>query len=149
MLGGHRIDCPGFYYPATVLTGVPRDSALATEEVFGPVAPIIPIAGDDAVAVANATELGLAVYVYTRDLSRGLRVAERLEVGMVGLNRGWCPTLPRRSAASSSPVSAARAASTESTSTSTPPTSRRPGDLTGGAAGEDFRSPPWCDQNYS
>jgi succinate-semialdehyde dehydrogenase / glutarate-semialdehyde dehydrogenase len=80
-LGGHRIDRPGFYYPATVLTEVPRDSALATEEVFGPVAPIVPVTGDDdAVAVANASELGLAAYVYTRDLSRGVRVAERLDV---------------------------------------------------------------------
>jgi succinate-semialdehyde dehydrogenase / glutarate-semialdehyde dehydrogenase len=89
MIGGERLDRPGFFFPATVLTDVPRDSAAATEEVFGPVAPIITVRDeDDAVAVANATEMGLTGYVYTGDLARGLRVSERLEVGMVGLNRG-------------------------------------------------------------
>jgi succinate-semialdehyde dehydrogenase/glutarate-semialdehyde dehydrogenase len=88
-IGGSRLDRPGFYYPATVLTDVPRESPVATEEIFGPVAPIIAVRDDDdAVAVANATEMGLTGYVYTGDLARGLRVAERLEVGMVGLNRG-------------------------------------------------------------
>jgi succinate-semialdehyde dehydrogenase/glutarate-semialdehyde dehydrogenase len=72
-----------------VLTDVPRDAPAATTEIFGPVAPIIRVRDDaDAVTVANATEMGLASYVYTRDLARGLRVAERLEAGMVGLNRG-------------------------------------------------------------
>jgi len=72
-----------------VLTDVPRSSPVATEEIFGPVAPIITVRDeDDAVAVANATEMGLTGYVYTGDLARGLRVSERLEVGMVGLNRG-------------------------------------------------------------
>jgi succinate-semialdehyde dehydrogenase/glutarate-semialdehyde dehydrogenase len=89
LIGGSRPDGPGFFYPATVLTGVPSDSAAATEEVFGPVAPIIPIASDEqALELANASEMGLTAYVYTRDLARGLRVSERLEVGMVGLNRG-------------------------------------------------------------
>jgi succinate-semialdehyde dehydrogenase / glutarate-semialdehyde dehydrogenase len=88
-IGGSRLDRPGFYYPATVLTDVPRESPVATEEIFGPVAPIITVRDDDdAVTVANATEMGLTGYVYTRDLARGLRIAERLEVGMVGLNRG-------------------------------------------------------------
>jgi succinate-semialdehyde dehydrogenase / glutarate-semialdehyde dehydrogenase len=89
VLGGQRTDGAGFFYPATVLTSVPRDSAVATEEVFGPVAPIISIRDeDDAVALANDTEMGLTGYVFTADLARGLRVCERLEVGMVGLNRG-------------------------------------------------------------
>jgi succinate-semialdehyde dehydrogenase/glutarate-semialdehyde dehydrogenase len=89
VLGGQRPDGPGFYYPATVLDQVPRDAAVAVEEVFGPVAPIIPVRDDaDALAVANASEMGLTGYVYTRDLARGLRVCEQLEVGMVGLNRG-------------------------------------------------------------
>jgi succinate-semialdehyde dehydrogenase/glutarate-semialdehyde dehydrogenase len=89
VLGGERADGPGFFYPATVLAGVPRDSAAATEEVFGPVAPIIPVRDDDdALAIANASEMGLTGYVYSGDLARGLRVCERLEVGMVGLNRG-------------------------------------------------------------
>jgi succinate-semialdehyde dehydrogenase/glutarate-semialdehyde dehydrogenase len=89
LIGGERDGRPGFYYPATVLADVPRDSAVATEEVFGPVAPIIRVRDeDDALAIANASEMGLTGYVYTRSLARGLRVCERLEVGMVGLNRG-------------------------------------------------------------
>ena len=57
--------------------------------MFGPVAPIITVSNDDdALALANDTEMGLAGYIYTRDLARGLRVSERLEVGMIGLNRG-------------------------------------------------------------
>jgi succinate-semialdehyde dehydrogenase/glutarate-semialdehyde dehydrogenase len=89
LLGGSRPDGPGFFYPATVLADVPRESAVATEEVFGPVAPIISVASEnDALELANASELGLTGYVYTGDLARGLRVCERLEVGMIGLNRG-------------------------------------------------------------
>jgi succinate-semialdehyde dehydrogenase/glutarate-semialdehyde dehydrogenase len=89
VLGGQRSDGPGFFYPATVLTDVPRGSAVAVEEVFGPVAPVIPVRDeDDALAVANASEMGLTGYVFSGDLARGLRVCERLEVGMIGLNRG-------------------------------------------------------------
>jgi succinate-semialdehyde dehydrogenase / glutarate-semialdehyde dehydrogenase len=89
IVGGERSDGPGFFYPATVLTDVPRDSAVAVEEVFGPVAPIIRVRDEaDAVAIANSSEMGLTGYVYTGDLARGLRVCERLEVGMIGLNRG-------------------------------------------------------------
>jgi succinate-semialdehyde dehydrogenase/glutarate-semialdehyde dehydrogenase len=87
-LGGSRPSGGGFFYPATVLTDVPRDSAVATEEVFGPVAPIIPVADEnEALELANASEMGLSGYVYG-SLARGLRVSEKLEVGMVGLNRG-------------------------------------------------------------
>ncbi|MHA3700677.1 NAD-dependent succinate-semialdehyde dehydrogenase [Jatrophihabitans sp. YIM 134969] len=79
----------GFFYPPTVLADVPADSAAATEEVFGPVVAVIPVDSDEqAVALANDTEMGLIGYVYTRDLARGLRLSEALEVGMVGLNRG-------------------------------------------------------------
>ncbi len=89
VIGGETLDGPGFYYPATVLADVPRDSPAATTEIFGPVAPIITIDDDnDAVALANATEMGLAGYVYSKDLGRALRVAERLELGMIGVNRG-------------------------------------------------------------
>jgi succinate-semialdehyde dehydrogenase/glutarate-semialdehyde dehydrogenase len=89
VLGGTRPDGPGFFFPPTVLADVPRDSAAATEELFGPVAPIIAVRDeDDALAIANSSELGLTGYVYTGDLARGLLVSERLEVGMVGLNRG-------------------------------------------------------------
>jgi succinate-semialdehyde dehydrogenase/glutarate-semialdehyde dehydrogenase len=89
VIGGSVVEGDGYFYPPTVLTGVPRDSAVAVEEVFGPVAPIIPVRDEeDALAIANASEMGLTGYVYTGDLARGLRVCERLEVGMVGLNRG-------------------------------------------------------------
>jgi succinate-semialdehyde dehydrogenase/glutarate-semialdehyde dehydrogenase len=72
-----------------VLTGVPPGSAILREEIFGPVAPIVSFSTEDeAVALANDTEYGLVAYVYTGDLARGLRVSERLDSGMVGLNRG-------------------------------------------------------------
>jgi succinate-semialdehyde dehydrogenase / glutarate-semialdehyde dehydrogenase len=79
----------GFFYEPTVLAGVAPDSPITDEEVFGPVAPIV--AFDDeatAVAQANDTIFGLVAYVFTGDLKRGLRVAEALEAGMVGLNEG-------------------------------------------------------------
>ena len=87
--GGAPLDRPGFFYPATVVSGVDRESVLSVEETFGPVAPIIEVADDeDAVALANATEYGLAAYVYSRDLGRALSVGERIQAGMVGVNRG-------------------------------------------------------------
>jgi succinate-semialdehyde dehydrogenase / glutarate-semialdehyde dehydrogenase len=87
--GGSRPDGPGFYYPPTVLTGVAADSAILREEIFGPVAPIVTFTGEDeGVRLANDTEYGLVAYVYTGDLARGLRVSEKIEAGMVGLNRG-------------------------------------------------------------
>jgi succinate-semialdehyde dehydrogenase/glutarate-semialdehyde dehydrogenase len=89
VLGGERVEGRGFFYPPTVLSDVPRDSPVATEEIFGPVAPIIRVRDDDdALAIANASEMGLTGYVFTRNLARGLRMCERLEVGMIGLNRG-------------------------------------------------------------
>lgn len=87
--GGSALDRPGFFYPATVLSGVDRHGVLSVDETFGPVAPIIEVAdADDAVTLANDTEYGLAGYVYSGDLGRALSVAERLQAGMVGVNRG-------------------------------------------------------------
>ncbi|MGV3564089.1 MAG: NAD-dependent succinate-semialdehyde dehydrogenase [Nocardioides sp.] len=89
LVGGTVPDGPGFFYPPTVLVDVPADSAINAEEVFGPVAPITTFrTEDEAVERANATEYGLASYVYTRDLSRTIRMAERLDYGMVGINTG-------------------------------------------------------------
>ncbi|HET6449168.1 MAG TPA: NAD-dependent succinate-semialdehyde dehydrogenase [Conexibacter sp.] len=80
---------PGHFFPPTVLTAVPDDARLLAEEIFGPVAPIATFeTEDEAIAAANRTEYGLVAYVYTRDLDRALRVIERLETGMVGLNQG-------------------------------------------------------------
>lgn len=89
VLGGERPDREGFYYSPTVLLDVPRGAEILSEEIFGPVAPVLTFTDeDDAVSMANDTEYGLVSYVYTRDLARGLRVSERLDSGMVGLNRG-------------------------------------------------------------
>jgi succinate-semialdehyde dehydrogenase/glutarate-semialdehyde dehydrogenase len=88
-IGGSLIDGPGFFYEPTVLGDVAPDSPITSEEIFGPVAPVIPFSDtDEMIAHANNTEMGLAAYVYTRNLGRGLNVSERLESGMVGLNRG-------------------------------------------------------------
>jgi succinate-semialdehyde dehydrogenase/glutarate-semialdehyde dehydrogenase len=87
--GGSRPDRQGFYYEPTVLLDVPRGAEILGEEIFGPVAPVLTFTDeDDAVRMANDTEYGLVSYVYTGDLARGLRVSERLDSGMVGLNRG-------------------------------------------------------------
>ncbi|WP_037817107.1 NAD-dependent succinate-semialdehyde dehydrogenase [Amycolatopsis sp. VC5-11] len=89
LTGGSRVDGPGHFYPATVLTDVPVDARLASEEIFGPVAPITPFdTEDEAVEKANDTEFGLVSYLFTSDLKRALRVSERLEAGMIGLNQG-------------------------------------------------------------
>ena len=72
-----------------MLADVPADANLLQEEIFGPVAPIKGFADEDeAIAAANDTEYGLVAYVFTHDLKRALRVVERLETGMVGLNQG-------------------------------------------------------------
>ena len=72
-----------------MLGGVSADAGILQEEIFGPVAPIVTFDNDDeAIALANDTVYGLASYLYTGDLARGLRVAEAIESGMVGLNRG-------------------------------------------------------------
>ena len=87
--GGNAPDGPGFFYEPTVLAGVPTTSEIAREEIFGPVAPITTFDSDDeAVRMANATEYGLVAYLYTRDLSRSVRMAEALDFGMVGVNTG-------------------------------------------------------------
>ena len=77
------------FYPPTVLVDVPAESEIVRQEIFGPVAPITTFASEDeAIDRANDTEYGLASYVYTRDLARTIRVAERLQFGMVGINSG-------------------------------------------------------------
>ena len=89
LVGGSAPLGPGYFYLPTVLVDVPAESAINTEEIFGPVAPISTFTTDEgAIAAANDTEYGLAAYVYTRDLSRTIRVAEALEFGMVGINTG-------------------------------------------------------------
>ena len=89
VVGGGRRPGAGFYFEPTVLVNVRPDAAILGEEIFGPVAPVVTFETEaQAIALANSTEYGLVAYVYTGDLSRGLRVSEALEFGMVGLNRG-------------------------------------------------------------
>ncbi len=89
LVGGSALDGRGHFYAPTVLAGVPGDATLLREEIFGPVAPVVTFADEDeAIAAANRTEFGLVAYVFTRDLDRAIRVVERLETGMVGLNQG-------------------------------------------------------------
>ena len=89
LCGGERVDGPGHFYTPTVLVGVPPEARLLKEEIFGPVAPITTFdTEDEAIAAANDTEFGLVAYLYTGDLKRALRVCERIETGMVGLNQG-------------------------------------------------------------
>jgi succinate-semialdehyde dehydrogenase / glutarate-semialdehyde dehydrogenase len=89
LCGGTAPDGPGHFYSPTVLLGVPAQARINREEIFGPVAPITTFTTDEeAIALANATEYGLASYVYTKDLARTIKVAEALEFGMVGMNTG-------------------------------------------------------------
>jgi succinate-semialdehyde dehydrogenase / glutarate-semialdehyde dehydrogenase len=87
--GGRRPNRKGFFFEPTLLTDVPDEANVLNDEIFGPIAPIQRFSTiDEAIAKANGTPYGLISYVFTRDLAKGLRVAERLEAGMVGLNRG-------------------------------------------------------------
>jgi succinate-semialdehyde dehydrogenase/glutarate-semialdehyde dehydrogenase len=87
--GGDRPDRPGYFYSPTVLSDVSAEADLMTEEIFGPVAPVVPFdTEEEAVRMANDTPWGLVGYLFTQDVDRGFRVGEALEVGMVGLNTG-------------------------------------------------------------
>ncbi len=87
--GGAPVDGPGYFYPPTVLTNVPQGAEVCSEEIFGPVAPLVSFTTEEqAIEMANDTEMGLMGYVFTEDLGRGLRVSEQIQAGMIGLNRG-------------------------------------------------------------
>ncbi|CRK39251.1 hypothetical protein BN1708_001541 [Verticillium longisporum] len=87
LVGGNKME--GSFFEPTVLTGMTRDMAMAEEETFGPVAGIFPFDTEaEVVAMANSTTFGLAGYFFSKDLHRVHRVAEALEVGMVGVNTG-------------------------------------------------------------
>ncbi|CAN5426116.1 NADP-dependent succinate-semialdehyde dehydrogenase [soil metagenome] len=93
MCGARPSEAGPLFYEPTVLTKVSNDMAIATEEIFGPVAAIQRFEDEaDAIAIANATPYGLASYFYTNDLNRSLRVAEALECGIVGINEGILST---------------------------------------------------------
>ncbi|WIM04956.1 MAG: NAD-dependent succinate-semialdehyde dehydrogenase [Candidatus Nitricoxidivorans perseverans] len=89
LTGGARHARGGTFFEPTVLSGVTPDMRCAREEIFGPVAPLFRFKDEaEAVALANATEYGLAGYFYSRDVGRAWRVAEALEYGIVGVNTG-------------------------------------------------------------
>jgi succinate-semialdehyde dehydrogenase/glutarate-semialdehyde dehydrogenase len=89
LVGGGQAGARGYFFEPTVISDVPDDARLLSEEIFGPVAPIATFSSDEqALAAANRTEYGLVAYVYTRDLERAFRVCEGLESGMIGLNQG-------------------------------------------------------------
>ena len=89
LVGGEAVDGPGYFYRPTVLLDVPRAARVSREEIFGPVAPITVFDDEDeAVTAANDTEFGLVSYLFTENVNRALRVSERLQSGMIGLNTG-------------------------------------------------------------
>ncbi len=89
LTGGEALARPGYFYAPTVLSQVPAQARVMTEEIFGPVAPVASFADEDeAVALANGTPFGLIAYAFTSNLARGLRLAERIETGMLALNSG-------------------------------------------------------------
>jgi succinate-semialdehyde dehydrogenase / glutarate-semialdehyde dehydrogenase len=89
LTGGHRIDGAGHFFEPTVLVNLPATARVLTEEIFGPVVPISTFdSEDEAVALANASEYGLISYVFTKNLSRALRLSERIETGMLAVNAG-------------------------------------------------------------
>ncbi|MDC4402315.1 NAD-dependent succinate-semialdehyde dehydrogenase [Acinetobacter baumannii] len=88
-IGGKRSALGGTFFEPTVLTGVTQDMKVSKEETFGPLAPLFRFkTEDEAVAMANDTEFGLAAYLFTQSTARQWRVGEALEYGMVGINTG-------------------------------------------------------------
>lgn len=93
LCGGQRVDADKNFFNPTILINVNNDMRIANEEIFAPIAPIFKFDTDEeAVALANRTEYGLAGYFYSRDIGRVWRIAEALEVGMVGVNTGMLTT---------------------------------------------------------
>jgi succinate-semialdehyde dehydrogenase/glutarate-semialdehyde dehydrogenase len=95
LTGGKRLDRPGFYYPPTVLTGVPETAPASVDEVFGPVAAIFRVSGmDEAIRLANSTNFGLGASAWTHDESERRRFADEIEAGAVFIN-GMVKSDPR------------------------------------------------------
>jgi len=89
LIGGTALDRAGYFYPPTVLSNVSPTAQMMQEEIFGPIAPIVSFDTEvEAIDAANNTEYGLVAYIFTEDLARGMRVSERVDAGMIALNRG-------------------------------------------------------------
>tara|TARA_Y100000590_G_scaffold313999_1_gene354975 strand:+ start:11850 stop:13283 length:1434 start_codon:yes stop_codon:yes gene_type:complete len=88
-IGGNKMEGPGYFYPPTVLFNVSDKSDCLNDEIFGPVAAIQTFKDtEEVIKRANNTEYGLVAYVFTENMKKGMQVCERLDYGMVGLNRG-------------------------------------------------------------
>jgi succinate-semialdehyde dehydrogenase/glutarate-semialdehyde dehydrogenase len=88
-VGGRRLSSPGSFFAPTILSDVPPDAFFSQEETFGPVAALTKFETEkEVIEMANNTDVGLAGYFYSRDVGRAWRVAESLQVGMVGINTG-------------------------------------------------------------
>lgn len=99
LAGGERLDRPGLWYAPTVLDGAPSTAAVMTDESFGPILPIVEFdTEDDAVRLANSTRYGLTASVWTKNLSKGEKLARRLRAGVITVNNhsftGAIPSLP-------------------------------------------------------
>ncbi|MES9844149.1 MAG: aldehyde dehydrogenase family protein, partial [Candidatus Sedimenticola sp. 6PFRAG5] len=93
MVGGHRHSRGGTFFEPTLITDVSSDMLCASEETFGPLAPLFRFSTEEeAITMANDTEYGLAAYFYSNNLGRVWRVSEALEYGMVGVNAGILST---------------------------------------------------------
>ena len=89
LTGGQRLDCSGYFYPPTVLTGVPRNAPVCREEVFGPVAPLIPVADlAEAIQVANDTNFGLGASLWTNDADEQSALIEEIDLACASANQG-------------------------------------------------------------
>lgn len=103
MTGGAPVEGPGYFYQPTVPKHLAATAGILEEEIFGPVAPTVTFTEEnEAIELANNTEYGLAAYVFTKDLNRGLRASERIESGMLGLNAGVISNAAAHSVGSSS-----------------------------------------------
>nr|WP_242665332.1 MULTISPECIES: NAD-dependent succinate-semialdehyde dehydrogenase [unclassified Nocardioides] len=86
---GERPDAEGYFVPPVILGDVAPEAKIVADEIFGPVAPVVVWRTEqELLEMTNATEYGLAAYVFSRDLQRAIRIAERLDAGMIGVNRG-------------------------------------------------------------
>ena len=90
LTGGKRLKRPGYFFEPTVLLDIPDKAEILHTEIFGPVATLVPFDDDEeAIAKANDTIFGLAAYVCGKNVGRALAVAERVEAGVIGINRGF------------------------------------------------------------
>ncbi|MEH6576951.1 MAG: NAD-dependent succinate-semialdehyde dehydrogenase [Amphritea sp.] len=90
LTGGKRLDRKGYFYQPTVITQIPAEAEILHQEIFGPVAPLVPFDDiDEVVEMANDTDFGLAAYVIGENVGRALSVASRIEAGVMGVNRGF------------------------------------------------------------